>query len=307
MREYRISDFLDPAVESPQEAVGTVLVCTQEEWDAVELPDLTRQSYEMIRRGSRYCRAETLRTSYFGTLCFPNRKKICGPPADSLHFCLNEEKLIIIDADASTVDWCEGMKEGKSLHRKTPAAVLFELIRMKSTDDDVLLDNLKNRMYRMEENILSENPSGHIGEQILRTRHDLLTLRSHYDQMEILSETLCENANGALTKQDCRLFRVLAGRYGHFLSDVQMLLDYSVQVRDLYQTQIDVKQNQIMKLLTIVTTVFFPLTLIAGWYGMNFSYMPELRWHGSYFVLIALCAGIVCVNLRIFKKYGFFR
>ncbi len=49
-------------------------------------------------------------------------------------------------------------------------------------------------------------------------------------------------------------------------------------VRDVYQSEIGIRQNNVMKVLTIVTTVFLPLTLIAGWYGMNFVYMPELKW-----------------------------
>ena len=51
---------------------------------------------------------------------------------------------------------------------------------------------------------------------------------------------------------------------------VQTLKEYSMQLREMHQTQIDIRQNEIMKVLTIVTTLFMPLTLIAGWYGMNF-------------------------------------
>jgi magnesium transporter len=75
-----------------------------------------------------------------------------------------------------------------------------------------------------------------------------------------------------------------------------------MQVRDLYHAQLEVRQNRIMTLLTVVTTIFMPLTLIAGWYGMNFRYMPELEWRLGYPVVIAVSVLIVVFCLIFFKK-----
>jgi magnesium transporter len=75
-----------------------------------------------------------------------------------------------------------------------------------------------------------------------------------------------------------------------------------MQLRDLYKAHLDLKQNRIMTVLTVVTTIFMPLTLIVGWYGMNFKYMPELEWKGSYPVVIALSILIVVISLIFFKK-----
>ena len=80
------------------------------------------------------------------------------------------------------------------------------------------------------------------------------------------------------------------------------LRDYTIQIHDLYATQVDVRQNRIMTILTVITSIFLPLTLIAGWYGMNFRYMPELNWPWSYPVVIAVCIVIVVVCLVYFKK-----
>ena len=99
-------------------------------------------------------------------------------------------------------------------------------------------------------------------------------------------------------------------RYFHLFNQRMELLhdiaaslrDYTIQVRDLYQSQLDVRQNHIMAILTIVTTVFTPLTLITGWYGMNFVHMPELAWKGSYPVVIAVSIAIVVGCLWFFKK-----
>ena len=70
----------------------------------------------------------------------------------------------------------------------------------------------------------------------------------------------------------------------------------------LYQSQLDVRQNRIMSLLTVISSIFMPLTLIAGWYGMNFKYMPELNYKISYPITIAVSVAIVIISLVFFKK-----
>jgi magnesium transporter len=80
------------------------------------------------------------------------------------------------------------------------------------------------------------------------------------------------------------------------------LRDYTMQVRDLYHAQLEVRQNRIMTLLTVVTTIFMPLTLIVGWYGMNFRYMPELEWRFGYPVVIVVSIAVAVACLLFFKK-----
>ena len=83
---------------------------------------------------------------------------------------------------------------------------------------------------------------------------------------------------------------------------VTNLRDYTVQLRDLIQTRVDVKQNRIMTLLTVITTIFTPLTLLTGWYGMNFKYMPELNYKWSYPVVILISLAIALGCIAYFKK-----
>ncbi|MDE7063374.1 MAG: cobalt transporter, partial [Lachnospiraceae bacterium] len=85
-------------------------------------------------------------------------------------------------------------------------------------------------------------------------------------------------------------------------SETQVLREYAMQVQDVYQSEISIRQNAIMKVLTVVTTIFLPLTLIAGWYGMNFKYMPELAWEYGYPAAIGLSVIVVLVCLWIFRK-----
>jgi magnesium transporter len=75
-----------------------------------------------------------------------------------------------------------------------------------------------------------------------------------------------------------------------------------MQLGDQYKANLDIRQNRIMTILTVVTTIFMPLTLIVGWYGMNFRYMPELEWRWGYPVIIAVSLLIAIGCLLFFKK-----
>lgn len=84
---------------------------------------------------------------------------------------------------------------------------------------------------------------------------------------------LCEdweaNENGLIKNEKMRLFKILAKHVGRLFQDCVNLRDYVTQARKAYQLQVDINLNNIMKVFAVITAVFLPLTLIAGWYGMN--------------------------------------
>lgn len=123
-----------------------------------------------------------------------------------------------------------------------------------------------------------------------------------------LDDMVCEfqeNEDGLFSDSEVRMFRMVEKRIGRLNSEAQALREYGLQLRELFQSEIDVRQNRVMKILTIVTTVFLPLTLVTGWYGMNFIHMPELEWEYGYPVVIVVSILIVSVCLWIMKKKKF--
>lgn len=101
------------------------------------------------------------------------------------------------------------------------------------------------------------------------------------------------------------MFHMLEKQLARLRDEAQLLREYCLQVRELFQAELDIRQNRIMKILTIVTTVFLPLSLVAGWYGMNFTGMPELSWNYGYPAVIAGSVVIVLLTLWIMKKKKF--
>ena len=90
------------------------------------------------------------------------------------------------------------------------------------------------------------------------------------------------------------------------LTEARDLREYSLQIRELYQTQIAVRQNKIMQLLTMVTTIFMPLTLLTGWYGMNFRYMPEITCKYGYPATAFFAVLLIILEIRFFKRRRWF-
>ncbi|MBP5379903.1 MAG: magnesium transporter CorA, partial [Ruminococcus sp.] len=117
-----------------------------------------------------------------------------------------------------------------------------------------------------------------------------------------LGQELEENENDFFNEDNTRYFHLFTQRVSRLHEIAASLRDYSIQIRDLYQSQLDVKQNRIMALLTVITSIFMPLTLIAGWYGMNFKYMPELEHKAAYPIVIAVSIAIVIISLIFFRK-----
>jgi magnesium transporter len=76
-------------------------------------------------------------------------------------------------------------------------------------------------------------------------------------------------------------------------------------VREAYQSEVDINQNMIMRLFTVITAIFLPLTLIVGWYGMNFS-MPEYSWAYGYPVVTGVCVTVALFSVLYFKKHKWF-
>jgi magnesium transporter len=93
--------------------------------------------------------------------------------------------------------------------------------------------------------------------------------------------------------------------YDHIIQVIDTVETYREMVTgmmDLYLSSVSNRTNDVMKVLTIIATLFIPLTFIAGVYGMNFTYMPELDWKWSYPVIWAIMIGILTVMLAWFRK-----
>ena len=167
------------------------------------------------------------------------------------------------------------------------------------------LEELEDRITDLDDAVIHDG-SETIREQILDARYEVLRLKKYYEQFEEIFEELCDNDNEMISDDYLTYFEVLGNRCDRLLRQVLNLKEYIVQVRESYQAQIDIEQNRLMKIFTLVTSIFLPLTLIVGWYGMNLK-MPEFGWEYGYPFVIAVCILVVCIWLFVIKKKGWFK
>lgn len=154
----------------------------------------------------------------------------------------------------------------------------------------------------MEDSALDDAPDGLIG-QMVSIKKTILRFYHYYSELLDMGQELLETELfSAHTKA---LFKLQVSRVSRLQNETQMLREYAVQVREVYQSQLDLRQNKIMKVLTVVTTIFFPLSVIAGWYGMNFRNMPELGWKYGYLFVTIFSIVILILGIWIIRKKKF--
>ena len=245
-------------------------------------------------------KAEVNYDSLTGSFAIPDRK---NPSGDDLKFAfvLDEKGIIFIDDGDTALNIIKGIQRIKKWKLPSLERFLYDFLDYIVKDDLRLMENFENELDSMEQAIIDgdENlPSGRLND----IRSDIRYLRIHYEQLMDLAQEFQENENGFFKPENLRYFRLFIDRAARLHDSSMSLRDYTMQLRDLYKAHLDIKQNRIMTVLTVVTTIFMPLTLIVGWYGMNFKYMPELNYEWSYPVVIVLSILIVILSLIFFKK-----
>ena len=238
--------------------------------------------------------------SLTGTFSIPDRANISGP-RHLFSFALDEKGIVLVDDTGYVGELLDSISRTKKWRLPSLERFLYDLLEITIAQDLTLLEKSENRLNRIEESIMRGEIDTYPVE-MNDLRGDLLDLRVHYEQLIDLSQELEENENGFFRDENLRYFHMFTERVLRLQDIVTGQREYVMQIRDLLQSQLEVRQNRIMTLLTVITSIFLPLTLIAGWYGMNFRYMPELEWRYAYPVVIAVCILIVLACLRWFKR-----
>lgn len=245
-------------------------------------------------------KAEVNYDSLTGTFSVPDRDNISGPNTN-FAFALDEKGIVFID-DSGFVDKTIGcIISSKRWTVPSLERFIYDFLEQIVARDQIILERVDKELDTIESNIL-DGEENDPSQRVSRIRSDLRDMRIHYEQLLDLGQELEENENDFFNENNTRYFHLFTQRISRLHDLTSSLREYSIQIRDLYQSQLDIRQNRIMALLTIITSIFMPLTLIAGWYGMNFKYMPELEYKWAYPAVIAVSIVIVIVSLIFFKK-----
>lgn len=165
-----------------------------------------------------------------------------------------------------------------------------------------VLDDIDKEITMMEVNVVEESADAKLNREIYALKDQISILRNYYSQLKEIGMCLQENANNLFTQEDLRHIKIFTNRASRLLQACNSKQEDIVHVREALDALLDYQLNYIMKFFTVITTIFLPLTLIVGWYGMNFHNMPELTWKYGYLSVIILSVLVVAGCLYLFKR-----
>ncbi|MBQ9911217.1 MAG: magnesium transporter CorA [Lachnospiraceae bacterium] len=242
--------------------------------------------------------------SLTGALNLFNRGDVFGP-AGNCAFALDEKGIAFINDDGTAQKIIDRIASTRKWRKPSLARFIYDFLEEIVSGDLRLFEQYDKRLDDLEDRILAGETKD-ILRTIIDLRGEVLEIHTHYEQMLDLSQELQENENNFFEQEDLRYFDMYTNRLLRLSNLIAALRERVIQVRDLYDTQLDIRQNKVSAVLTIVATIFMPLTLIAGWYGMNFKYMPELDKTWGYPFVIVLSLLIVVVSIIFFKRKKWF-
>ena len=306
---YRIKKRLVPvgADEVVPEGEALVEIMSKEEyWKAYHTEYQDHLLMKNLER-AQYCRADLLKDCVIGTLVIPVKKELLGRPV-VFGYYMDQSRLIFLDDSGEVGKILKEMERNQIFEKTCVSHILFEFLEYQVKDEIEFLQKYEEKLAAMEDRIMSgKRERSDVPGAILRARKELAKISSYYGQLLNVSQTLTENYNGLLKDEECVLFHLLSGRMARLTEHGKELREYALQIREMYQVHIDMKQNHVLSFLTMVTVIFMPLTLIAGWYGMNFKNMPELNWNYGYQVCVAASVIIILIEIWYFNKNGWLK
>ncbi|PPD57706.1 magnesium/cobalt transporter CorA [Dehalogenimonas etheniformans] len=195
----------------------------------------------------------------------------------------------------------ERLRKNKGMLRKLGAdSLLYALIDAIVDNYFGVLESFGEITDDLEENVLVSPTTATLA-TIKTLKGELLFLRrSIWPMREVVSGL--RNSESTLIKPNTRIY--FQDVYDHVIQ-VMDGVDNSREILsdllDIYLSSVSNRLNEVIKVLTIIATIFIPLTFIAGVYGMNFDFMPELRWHWGYFIVLGIMA-TAAINLLLFFR-----
>lgn len=304
MEKYLVGQMLTELKSDPERKDIIFLLFSSGEIDKkLTIPELEDSLWHMPAvRDAHVCKAEIRRDCLCGTVATPRFTK--QEKRIAFSYLLKENRLEICDDSGAIHSLVKSMMREKCRVDGSIGRVFYEILEQLVGKDLHHLEELEDQMIEMEDMVL-KGTLDNFNAELMSLYKEVVGWMKYYTQLDDMVCELEENESGLFGGEEEKLFHIFEKRIGRLLNESQLLREHCIQVRELFQAEIDIRQNEVMKILTIVTTVFLPLSLLAGWYGMNFAGMKELSWKYGYEAVIGAGILIVCLSIWIMKKKKF--
>ena len=197
------------------------------------------------------------------------------------------------------------IRKGQGRIRRSGSAYLaYALVDCIVDNYFLILEQLSEKIETLEGRLYDAIDDGtRLLHEIYHLKQEMIFLRK---QTWPLRETLSQltKTENPLVPEKTKVF--FSDVYDHLIQALEIIDSLHAvlsSLQDLYLSMASQRMNEVMKVLTIIATIFIPITFVAGIYGMNFDYMPELKWHWGYFAVWGLFAAITAGMLVYFKRH----
>lgn len=169
----------------------------------------------------------------------------------------------------------------------------------------LIIESMGEELETMEEEVAT-NPSQQFLHGYNELKRDSVFLRKSVWPLREVVNYLLRNEVGLVKPEVLPYFRDLYDHTIQVIDTTETYRDLFSDIMDLYLSTLSLKMNEVMKVLTVISTIFIPLTFIVGVYGMNFKFMPELNWHYGYFIVWGFMAVVAGGMILFFKRRKWF-
>lgn len=304
MHWYAIQETLTHTDHPPQPETPAVVLLTSEELDHhPTLPGLeTVLLHTPSAQDAKVCKADVRWDCLSGTLVLPRQEKDEG--RTTYGYLIAQNRVVLVDDGDTMPGLLRHIVREKRPLMGSVGRFVYAFFNQLVARDLHHLEEIEDRAQALEDQVLN-NQLKEFTAPMTALRKESTAWFRYYSQLDDVACELRKNDNGFFSQEETLLFQMFEDRVIRLREESQLLREYCAQIQNMFQAEIGIRQNHIMQILTIVTTIFLPLSLLVGWYGMNFQGMPELSWKYGYPAVIGVSVLFLLLSLWLCKKKKF--
>lgn len=196
----------------------------------------------------------------------------------------------------------EHLRTGKGRLRKMGADYLANSLLDAVVDNYfVVLEKFGEKIESIELELIG-NPTQKTVQRLYQLKREMIFLHNAVWPLREVASVLGKHESALISEATAPYLRDVNDHVTHIMDSVYIYREMLSSMLDMYLSSVSNRLNEVMKVLTVISLIFMPLTFIAGVYGMNFKFMPELEWRYGYFFALFLMLGISVIMLLYFKR-----
>lgn len=167
--------------------------------------------------------------------------------------------------------------------------------------------DIEDKVYTFEDRHVDDRYSKSVMDNVFQLRSDLIKIKRVLFPMQELVDTIKSEGKLIIDTKHSMYIQHIDDHLIKQRNVIRTSQEMTNEIRENYESYTSFRMNNIMQILTLVSVIFSPLTFIAGIYGMNFAYMPELNWHYGYFICLFVMLIISIILIIFFKRKNGFK